>query len=88
MLKLPKRSLPWVRTIETNKARPKAPSQAAKVKKNKVKNISCPTPDKVKTISQKTLNIIYSKLSRVFSKCLRLEQNTHKPQAILKIGTE
>jgi len=31
---------------------------------------------------------MYSKLNKVFNKCLRLEQNTHKPQIILKAGTQ
>ena len=43
---------------------------------------------KNKTINQNTLNIIYSKLNKVFNKCLRLEQKTHSPQIILKIGTK
>jgi len=73
--------------MDTSKARPKAPSQAAKVKKNNEKKISFPTYDKTNTINQKTLSIIYSNLSKVFRRCLRLEQNTHKPHIILKLGT-
>jgi len=77
-----------VRTIDTKSARPNAPSQAAKVKKNNEKKISCPIKDRLSTINQNTLSIIYSRLSRVFSKCLRFEQNTHRPHSTLKIGTE
>lgn len=75
-----------MRTIETSKARPRAPSQAAKVKKNREKKISWPIKLKDLTINQNTLNIIYSNLNKIFSKCLRFLQKTHNPQIILKTG--
>jgi len=77
-----------VRTIDTSKAKPKAPSQAAKVKKNNEKKISCPIKDKVNTINQNTLSIIYSNLNKVFNKCLRFEQKTQRPHNTLNTGTE
>lgn len=82
-----KQSLPCVRTTDTNNDKPKAPSQATKVKKNKVKYTSCEILLDKSLTHQKTFNITNSKLNKALSKCLRWETNVINPQNILITGT-
>lgn len=72
--------------METKRANPKAPSQAAKVKKKSKKKHSPPKFIIQTDINQKILSIINSSLSKVFSKCLRPETKAKPPQKTLIKG--
>lgn len=75
-----------MRTTETNKANPKAPSQAANEIKKRTKKLSIPIPERTTLIIVYTLNIMHSRLNKVFKRCFCDLTNEYVPQIKFKIN--
>lgn len=87
-MKVLKQSFPWVRTTETSKDNPRAPSQATKARKKSAKKTSGVRFLRHVVISQKILNIINSSLSKALRRCFRLDTKAVRPHRALIKGGE
>lgn len=68
--------------METSNESPRAPSQATRVKKNIIRNVSDGRSLRHIVKSQKILNIINSNLRSVLRRCFREEINAMNPHRI------